>query len=165
MKNIDFGYGILCDDLDKQANEQGYALEDADLYETARGCINFLKYRKIASNKQADMMFKKLHKKVVRSLKPLEEIAMSKKPKFRLEDYQENYVMHCDTEEKAKIFCDFLHNLGRKWIGGSLYKDETSWEVCKKDTVYYFNHGVYCDKEYAEKEGYIILEFDDFNWE
>ncbi len=73
MKNIDFGYGILCDDLDKQANEQGYALEDADLYETARDCINFLKYRKIATNKQTDMMFKKLHKKVIKSLKPLEE--------------------------------------------------------------------------------------------
>ena len=39
-------------------------------------------------------------------------------PKFRLEDYQENYVMHCDTEEKAKIFCDFLHDAGRMWNSG-----------------------------------------------
>lgn len=73
MKSIGFSYGMLCDSLEKQANEQGYTLEDVDLYETAREYINFLVYRKIASNKQADMMFQKLHKKVVRSLKPLEE--------------------------------------------------------------------------------------------
>ena len=73
MKNIDFNYGVLYDNLEKQANEQGYTLEDADLYETARDCINFLKYRKIATNKQTDIMFKKLHKMVIKSLKPLEE--------------------------------------------------------------------------------------------
>lgn len=73
MKDIGFSYGILCDDLEKQDNEKGYMLENADLYETARECINFLVCRKIATNKQADMMFEKLHKKVIKSLKPLEE--------------------------------------------------------------------------------------------
>lgn len=72
MKSIGFSYGMLCDDLEKQANEQGYTLEDADLYETAREYINFLVCRKIATNKQADMMFEKLHKKVIKSLKSLE---------------------------------------------------------------------------------------------
>lgn len=86
------------------------------------------------------------------------------KPKFRLEDYLANYVMHCDTEEKAKIFCDFLDNEGMTWFFGAAYNGETRWENYKKDTVYYFNRGSYCNKEYAEKEGYTILEFDDFDW-
>lgn len=64
MKSIGFSYGMLCDDLEKQANEQGYTLEDADLYETAREYINFLVCRKIASNQQADMMFKNYTKKL-----------------------------------------------------------------------------------------------------
>lgn len=86
------------------------------------------------------------------------------KPKFRLEDYPGDCVMHCDTSEKAEIFCNFLHNLDREWINGNSYKDETSWGKYKKDTVYYFNIGTYTHKEYAEKEGDTILEFDDFDW-
>ena len=94
-----------------------------------------------------------------------EEKQEVKKPKFRLEDYPVNCVMHCDTSEKAEIFCNFLHNLGREWINGSLYKHETCWEEYNKDTVYNFNIGTYTHKEYAEKEYYTILEFDDFDWE
>lgn len=86
------------------------------------------------------------------------------KPKFRLEYYPGDCVMHCDTEEKAKFFCDFLHNLGTEWICGNSYKDETNWEKYKKDTIYNFNIGSYTYKEYAEDEGYTILEFDDFDW-
>lgn len=40
---------------------------------------------------------------------------MSKeKPKFQLENYQGHYVMHCNTEEKAKIFCDFYMMQGKR---------------------------------------------------
>lgn len=87
------------------------------------------------------------------------------KPKFRLKDYPGNYVMHCDTEKKAKIFCNFLHNLGREWINGSSYKYETNWEKYKKDIVYHFNIGTYTYKEHAEEKSCTILEFDDFDWE
>ena len=90
------------------------------------------------------------------------------KPKFKLEDYPKNYVMHCDTEEKAKIFCDFLDNEGRIWFPEAVYNGETRWENYKKDTVYYFNDGAYAayaNKECAEDEGYTILEFDDFDFD
>lgn len=93
-----------------------------------------------------------------------EEKQESKKPKFRLEDYVGNYVMHCDTEKKAKIFCVFLDKSNRQWISGNLYKYETSWETYEKDTMYCFNRGTYCNKEYAKKECYTVLEFDDFDW-
>lgn len=90
---------------------------------------------------------------------------MSKKPKFRLEDYQENYIMHCDTEEKAKIFCDFLHDAGRIWDSGILYNQRTFWEVYKEKTVYCFDEGMFADVEYAIDFDYQVLEFDDFDWE
>ena len=60
------------------------------------------------------------------------------KPNFRLEDYQENYVMHCNTEEKAKIFCDFLHDAGRTWNSGVLYNQIIFWRTYKEKTVYCF---------------------------
>ena len=88
-----------------------------------------------------------------------------KKPKFRLEDYPGDYVMHCDTEEKAKIFGNFLHNAGRIWLFGASYNGKTFWKEYKENTVYFFNYGTYCNKEYAEKEGDTILKFDDFDWE
>jgi hypothetical protein len=73
MKGIDFSYGTWCDSLEKQANEQGYTLECADLYESLRKSIGLLLFQRIVTDKQADMMFEKLHKKVVKSLKLLEE--------------------------------------------------------------------------------------------
>lgn len=87
------------------------------------------------------------------------------KPKFRLEDYLGNYVMHCETWEKAKIFCGFLDNLGRRLNSGDLYTNKTYWTYYSENIVYYFNDGLYGDKERAEEENYIVLEFDDFDWE
>lgn len=165
MKNIDFNYGVLYDNLEKQANEQGYTLKDADLYETSRNCINFLIYRKIATNKQADMMFKKLHKKSCKIFKAIGEKVMSKeKPKFQLENYQGHYVMHCNTEEKAKIFCDFLHDAGKTWRDNTSYSEATYWEIYESDTVYYFNTGLFGTTQYVIGD-FIILEFDEFDWE
>lgn len=93
-----------------------------------------------------------------------EEIAMSKKPKFRLENYQGHYVMHCNTEEKAKIFCDFLHDAGKTWRDNTSYSEATYWEIYESDTVYYFNTGLFGTTQYVIGD-FIILEFDDFNWE
>lgn len=93
------------------------------------------------------------------------EIENVTKLKFRLEDYQENYVMHCNTEEKAKIFCNFLHDAGRIWDSGALYNQSTLWEVYKEKTVYYFNEDMFADVEDAIDFDYQVLEFDDFDWE
>ena len=94
-----------------------------------------------------------------------EEKPESKKPKFCLEDYMGKYVMHCDTSEKAEIFCNFLDKSGWTWNSGTSYKKMTCWENYNKDTIYYFNHGVYNNKKNAERIGYTVLEFDDFDWE
>ena len=71
---VGFGYGALCDGLEKQANEQGYTLgEEAEKFEKRREAILTLTFGKILTDSQIDKAYQKLQKQVVKSLKPLEE--------------------------------------------------------------------------------------------
>ena len=86
------------------------------------------------------------------------------KKKFRLEDYQGvAVVMHCGTEEKAIIFCNFLHDNSKKWCTGVSYKNKTNWKEHKENTCYNFKADTYSCKKYFSKS-HVILEFDDFDW-
>ena len=76
----------------------------------------------------------------------------------------EKYKMHVKNHEEAKIFCDYLYKIGRKWNGGGSYKDDTNFSFYKEDTCYAFNKGTFCDKEWFIKMNYKILEFDEFEW-
>lgn len=70
--DIRFGYGIICDPLEIQANNQGYTLGDkVEMFEKIRDSINMCKFH-VATESQVNAMFKKLHNKVVKELKPLE---------------------------------------------------------------------------------------------
>lgn len=72
-KQIVFAYGILWSSLEEQANAQGFTLgDDAEKFEDVREAINLCKFY-VATDSQVDMMFRKLQKKVVASLKPLEQ--------------------------------------------------------------------------------------------
>lgn len=82
--------------------------------------------------------------------------------KFNIDNYKGKYVMHCETKEEAKDFCNYLHGLGREWRDGDSYADETNWFRYMKHTVYYFNEGTFSDCAYAEYENHIILEWSDF---
>lgn len=68
---IGFSYGVLCDGLEEQANEKGFTFgDDIEFVESLRkaynmGCFYFL------ADKQKEMAIKKVHKEVVRRLKPL----------------------------------------------------------------------------------------------
>lgn len=90
---------------------------------------------------------------------------MNKLSKFELDKYKDNFCMHCDTEEKAKIFLKFLHKYDRNWILGDSYLSKTNWEVYKENTCYNFNDGTYCSLVQSKQKKYTILEFDDFNWD
>ncbi len=85
---------------------------------------------------------------------------------FKLENYTDDkIVMHCPTEEQARIFLNFLHKNGRKWVSGKTYSENTRHQAYGSETCYYFNRGSYESLEYFQQEGFIILEFDDFLWE
>lgn len=86
------------------------------------------------------------------------------KPKFRLEDHLVRYVMHCDTEENAKIFCRYLHEKGHDWIDGSLYISDTHYSLDKEKTCYEFESGLHGNLDDYKEMGFVILEFEDFDW-
>ena len=104
------------------------------------------------------------YKKIIRNETYRKE---KKKPVFRLKDFSGMYAMHCDTEEKAKKFLEFLHRCGKGWRGGESYLEETNWETYRKDTCYFFNYGTFGtfgSLQCAGEINYTVLEFDDFDW-
>lgn len=82
--------------------------------------------------------------------------------KFNIDDYKGKYVMHCKTKEEAEDFCRYLDSIGRTWRDGDSYLSKSYWDRYKESMCYSFNYDVYCDKQYFEKEGYNILEMEDF---
>jgi len=73
-QQIGFGYGALCDSLEKQANEQGYTLgAKAEHFEKIKEAILKLTFAKVLTDSQIDMAYQKLHKQVVKALKPMED--------------------------------------------------------------------------------------------
>jgi hypothetical protein len=83
-------------------------------------------------------------------------------PKFNINNYTGKYCMHCKTEEEAKSFCKYLHNIGRRWCTGRSYLDQTSYICYGSDTAYNFNEGSYADVYYYRRNGYVILQWRDF---
>lgn len=81
---------------------------------------------------------------------------------FDVEKYIGKYVMHCKTKEEAEIFCKYLHSIGRTWSTGDAYLLENYWDRYEEATCYSFNTGTYCNKTYYKREGYTILEMEDF---
>ena len=85
------------------------------------------------------------------------------KKKFDINDYKDDYVMHCNTEEKANAFCKYLYSVGRKWTSDCSYLEKNEWNKYKKDTCYNFNYGSFCGYN-SYCNNYTILEFDNFDW-
>lgn len=81
---------------------------------------------------------------------------------FNINEYSGKYVMHCKTEKEARNFCDYLHNMGRKWSSSTAYFNNTFWYVYEDKTVYYFNEGLYGDLNFVGEKNYKILEWSDF---
>jgi len=70
---VGFSYGVLYDSLEEQANKQGYTLsKDADTFEKIRKAINMCMFH-VATDSQVSTMTKKLHKKIIKALKPIKE--------------------------------------------------------------------------------------------
>ena len=69
---IEFRYGALCDDLEVQANRQGFTFGDKkEFVDSLRFAYNVGKFH-FLTDKEAESALKKVHKKVLGCLKPLE---------------------------------------------------------------------------------------------
>jgi hypothetical protein len=75
--------------------------------------------------------------------------------KFNINEYKGKYVMHCETKEEAKDFCEYLKNTANIIIGLN------PWCI-SGNNVYFLNKGTWCDKAYAISEGYTVLEWSSF---
>ena len=71
---IIFRFGALSDKLEVQANEQGFTIGDyEDTAEKLKSSILTLKFHNILTDTEIDRCFKKLHKQIVKHLKPIKE--------------------------------------------------------------------------------------------
>lgn len=85
--------------------------------------------------------------------------------KFNINDHaNEDVAMHCDTEEKARIFRTCLAQHGLSWCSGRSYLSKSNWYEYKECTCYNFHEGSYAYTDWYRERHYLILEFDDFNW-
>lgn len=90
---------------------------------------------------------------------------MATKPLFDITNYINiDVCMHCYTEEEARVFLDFLHDSGRTWSSKDSYKGNTEFKRYKENTCYAFNKGKYGRLEIFKNMGFIVLEFEDFDW-
>lgn len=86
------------------------------------------------------------------------------KPEFDIYKYQGLQVMFCETQKEADIFCNYLHDIGKRWNSRTPYCQKTNFGHYDK-TCYNFNYNSYGALEYYEKNGYTILRFSDFSWD
>ena len=87
------------------------------------------------------------------------------KPIFCHRDYDENYVMHCNSPEKAKIFGEYLHRTGFKWMSGETYFElGMCWSNYQELECYRFWAGTHGSSTWYQDNGYFVLEFDDYDW-
>ena len=85
------------------------------------------------------------------------------KRRFNIDDFSnDDYVMHCNTKEKAEVFLKYLDSIGRKWSNGVSYLAVNDWDVHGNDTVYHFNIDMYGSCDFINPS--LILEFDAFDW-
>lgn len=74
--------------------------------------------------------------------------------KFNIDDYKGKYAMHCKTEEEAKEFFNYMEQIDKPLT--------YSLRCVYGNNVSFFNNGTWCTKGYAQREGYTILEWEDF---
>ena len=81
-------------------------------------------------------------------------------------------VVHCKTEQDAKMWCKIMGQNGRKWADEMSYNN-SHWDVYQEDTIYWFNRGHYGDitafdengkptgERFDDNEAINIIEFED----
>lgn len=82
--------------------------------------------------------------------------------KFDINKYKSGCVMHCKTETEAKDFCNYLHNIGRRWYDGESYAERTMYDKYQENTAYNFNAGGFGRVAFYRDMDYTILEWEDF---
>lgn len=83
---------------------------------------------------------------------------------FDINEYQGKFAMHCKTEDEAKVFCKYLHDIGKRWNNGDSFLDKTYFFDHQENTCYAFGINKYSNLSTLLGQDYTILEFSDFIW-
>jgi hypothetical protein len=74
MKEVRFNYNPLADTLEQQANIHGFTLGDEKEYlEDLRLALTAVDFGDLITASEADIAYRKLHRKVLNALKPINE--------------------------------------------------------------------------------------------
>ncbi len=99
--------------------------------------------------------------KMLNYLKDLLKKLISKKYDY-YKIMQENTVVHCDTEEKAKDLLEWADTCGLKWSSGARYSQLTYWEQHKDNGIcYYFLNDIKSSLSFFKAKNSIILTPED----
>lgn len=80
---------------------------------------------------------------------------------MKIKDLTEKDAIHCNTEEKAKLFFEIMHSEGMKWCNGKTYLEEMTYTY-GENTCFYPKNGVLSSLDFARRGDYNIISFDDF---
>lgn len=75
---------------------------------------------------------------------------------MRIQDLSYKDVVHCDTKEKAIIFCKMMDHLGLRWSDGEEYTEENNWKKYKEQTCYHVRLGQYGSVDWFKNHKNII---------
>ena len=103
-----------------------------------------------------------------KSTKPIEEKSTKPKDyKITIGEFFASYkllAIATPTEEQAKILCRVFDKMGKKWLFGKSYLEETNWNDKKEETAY-SNHGNHGSSKFYLKEGVPVYSFDEVDME
>ena len=95
------------------------------------------------------------------------ETAKASRYKITIDEFFASYkllAIATPTEEQAKILCRVFDKMGKKWLFGKSYLEETNWSDKKEETAY-SNHGNHGSSKFYLKEGAPVYSFDEVDIE
>lgn len=117
--------------------------------------------------KYCKKQIKKLNEQIINLQEHILTYVVQNPKKYKLTltqfwNCEKELAIHCNTEEKANRLLKAFDRLGKKWSSGDSYLDDDYYHVNMQDTCY-TNISMYCDKEYLEKSGCRVYEFEDID--
>lgn len=87
-------------------------------------------------------------------------------PRFNIDDYDFNHVMHCKNKYEAEVFAKYLDSVGQYWNSGRSYVNNDEWTPEGGGTCYRFTAGLrgQLNSYLDDMSGTVVLEFDSFKW-
>lgn len=75
--------------------------------------------------------------------------------------FQPKTVVHCEAEDQAINFCNWLHSIGKRWFDGDSYRSLTAWRSHGEHTCYNAWLGMCGSVDSYNNTGYTILKYND----